>query len=760
MAKISTYPSADTPLLLSDRLIGTEAIREIPSPIPLATKNFSLGELLTLFSSNFPAASLQEVLDMGNTAIQDIYLTGRVESTVIKPVNIEDPTGSQGTTFQYLSKGNSSINWVDLPIDGLQDVLNKQNTATQNITLTGNITSTYITPGNIKDESLNTGSIGQVLTKSATGLMWKNSSVPTAAPLADVLFTGNTATNDIILTGNFIKTGGTSSQFLKADGSVDSSTYALASSLPTLTSDLTNDGDDGINPFISLADIPAQVNSDWNATSGVAEILNKPTIPSLTGYVPYTGATTDVDLGTHDLTATQGTFATNGNPDTLTVNHTSGSGKALTITKGGAGEGIYVNKTSGSGNAVTIVGDLEATTLKKTGGTSSQFLKADGSVDSSTYITGLTVGTTPITSGTVGRVLFEGTGNVLQESANFFWDATNNRLGINTATPAYALDVATDIRALRLYTNIIRDSNANAYINNTVTNAATTDISIGNATAASITLTSKASGKFVFTTGNVLINTTTDAGFKLDVNGTARVSGNMTIATANNATLTFQSNNSNIVYTGGAFGIYFNTTRIARFGNEGTIRFAQNIIVAGSTNVAINSSAMLQADSTTKGFLPPRMTTAQRDAIASPAAGLVVYQNTDNYLSLYNGTNWQNVLSPNSNGNVLINKTTDAGYKLDVNGTARVSSSFRCDGQVTFTSAIIATAQVRIGSNPVAASSVLDVQSTTKGFLPPRMTTAQKNAIASPAAGLVVYDTDLGKLCVRGASAWETITSV
>jgi hypothetical protein len=57
------------------------------------------------------------------------------------------------------------------------------------------------------------------------------------------------------------------------------------------------------------------------------------------------------------------------------------------------------------------------------------------------------------------------------------------------------------------------------------------------------------------------------------------------------------------------------------------------------------------------------------------------------------------------------------------------------------------------------ASAQVDVASTTKGFLPPRMTTTQKNAIATPAAGLVVYDTTLGKLCVRGASAWETITS-
>ena len=59
----------------------------------------------------------------------------------------------------------------------------------------------------------------------------------------------------------------------------------------------------------------------------------------------------------------------------------------------------------------------------------------------------------------------------------------------------------------------------------------------------------------------------------------------------------------------------------------------------------------------------------------------------------------------------------------------------------------------------VNASAQVQIDSTTKGFLPPRMTTAQKNAIASPAAGLMVYDTTLNKLCVY-TTAWETITSV
>jgi hypothetical protein len=69
------------------------------------------------------------------------------------------------------------------------------------------------------------------------------------------------------------------------------------------------------------------------------------------------------------------------------------------------------------------------------------------------------------------------------------------------------------------------------------------------------------------------------------------------------------------------------------------------------------------------------------------------------------------------------------------------------------------TGEIGIGTSSPSASAILDITSTTKGFLPPRMTTTQKNAIATPAAGLVVYDTTLNKLCVY-TTAWETITSV
>ena len=58
------------------------------------------------------------------------------------------------------------------------------------------------------------------------------------------------------------------------------------------------------------------------------------------------------------------------------------------------------------------------------------------------------------------------------------------------------------------------------------------------------------------------------------------------------------------------------------------------------------------------------------------------------------------------------------------------------------------------------ASAILDAQSTTKGVRFPNMTTTQKNAVSSPAAGLVVFDTTSSKLCVYTGAAWQTITSV
>ena len=71
---------------------------------------------------------------------------------------------------------------------------------------------------------------------------------------------------------------------------------------------------------------------------------------------------------------------------------------------------------------------------------------------------------------------------------------------------------------------------------------------------------------------------------------------------------------------------------------------------------------------------------------------------------------------------------------------------------------------VGIGTNSPNASAVLDASSTTQGFLPPRMTYAQRNAIVSPAAGLIVYCTDcgggVGELNYFNGTNWVSTSSI
>jgi hypothetical protein len=64
-------------------------------------------------------------------------------------------------------------------------------------------------------------------------------------------------------------------------------------------------------------------------------------------------------------------------------------------------------------------------------------------------------------------------------------------------------------------------------------------------------------------------------------------------------------------------------------------------IVVGSHGAVCASSAIFDVQSTNRGMLPPRMTTTQRNAIASPATGLMVYDTSVNKVSVYNGTSWR-----------------------------------------------------------------------------------------------------------------------
>ena len=99
MAKISSYGNEDSPKL-SDKLIGT-SVGGSPAD---ATFNFTLQSLFSLFSQNI---TLQDVLDAGNTATQNISLTGQIVSTSL-------------TTENAFILNNLDID-SDLSVDGFSD---------------------------------------------------------------------------------------------------------------------------------------------------------------------------------------------------------------------------------------------------------------------------------------------------------------------------------------------------------------------------------------------------------------------------------------------------------------------------------------------------------------------------------------------------------------------------------------------------------------------------------------------------------------
>ena len=199
MAKIQTYALTDSPLLLSDMLIGTE----MDGPIPFATKNFSLGQLYSFFSSLDPFFDLQYVLDNGNIATQNMYLTGYMEiNGELKPDVILDENGSPGLFGQSLTRSASGLLWADLnPASTLQDVLDNGNTATQDMFIIGTIEASVLKSTRLEDEDSVYGNPGDVLTATATGYLWSPVPAPPVYDLQAVLDAGNFATQNIILTG-------------------------------------------------------------------------------------------------------------------------------------------------------------------------------------------------------------------------------------------------------------------------------------------------------------------------------------------------------------------------------------------------------------------------------------------------------------------------------------------------------------------------------------------------------------------------------
>lgn len=414
MAKISTYPLEGNPKL-SDKLIGTSVGLNQIGNLENPTYNFSLQQLLNLFSPLLPGNTLQGVLDNNNSATQDINLNGTIYTGGIEVSGISnifsayitdslyieaglfDRNNSQGTSGQILTSTGSGVEWV-MPIDTvptLQEVLMAGNQASLNIILTADLTAEGINAddilvqnsfqlnGTLIDSNGLTGASGQMLISLGTGVLWENVPVYTAS---SPLFINPATKNITIQQANGTQNGYLSfADWITFDGKQnalsgtgivvsnegiisyvtdnsfnwnraynDSIISAAVTGITIKTLTLTQRDGDIITASWSdegggISSIGLSMPSAFTVTNspltsdGVIEVQaagtaleyikgdgTLGTLPSVSGFVPYTGATADVDLGINDITANS---------------------------------------------------------IIKNGGTSSQFLKADGSVDSGSYIT-------------------------------------------------------------------------------------------------------------------------------------------------------------------------------------------------------------------------------------------------------------------------------------------------------------------------------------------------------------------------------------
>lgn len=325
--------------------------------------------------------------------------------------------------------------------------------------------------------------------------------------------------------------------------------------------------------------------------------------------------------------------------------------------------------TTGDNGASTLVGstlNVPNYTLSGLGGVpTSRTLTINGVTQdlsanrTFTISTGITIGSTAIASGVVGRVLFEGAGNVVQESSSLFWDNTNARLGVGTSTPITAVEVKKTgsdswITASRgtnsFHAGFLFNPSGSWTASNVLWNfglyANTNDLRYWTYNGSTDTNVLNLFGS----TANVGIGTTTDAGFRLDVNGTARVQGNAQFGTS------FYWDNTN-----GRLGI----------GTSSPTRALDIVKTIASGAIEGIKIEVNHSSSTSAGILD--FVHTQFDARfriqsiagaggANPTLSFIVRSTT--------------AMSILQSGNVNIGSTTtDAGFRLDVNGTARVQDS-------------------------------------------------------------------------------------
>ena len=200
----------------------------------------------------------------------------KIENTTVYPLttpSVDDfiigtDTSDENRTVSFSIE---SITATSL-LQGLQSVLNAGSIATQNISLTGNITVVgTVYPTTITAQG-STGTAGQLLSSTASGIEWVDTSVIASNTLQEVTTAGNTTTDDIVMNGGDI----TSTGNITMNGA--SQTLALSNSTGmtlAVNSDITTSGNINLSGGSSVLNFgtTAEINDSAGSTGAIGSIL-------------------------------------------------------------------------------------------------------------------------------------------------------------------------------------------------------------------------------------------------------------------------------------------------------------------------------------------------------------------------------------------------------------------------------------------------------------------------------------------------------
>ena len=352
-----------------------------------------------------------------------------------------------------------------------------------------------------------------------------------------------------------------------------------------------------------------------------------------------------------------------------------------------------------------------------------------------------------------------------------YWDNTNNRVGIGTATPGVKLDVHSGADNIAQLNRTGAGKSLLQYLlTGTARWATGFDNTNGNYTIYDAV---NATDRVVVTnTGNVGIGTNAPVNKLNIVGGDVQIGNSLTSGNFNPATYRTFTIGSD--FSSGALqigngttglmwgGLYANINNVAVYANSRDLTFetpVEAMRITSGRNVGIGETTPTSRLHI-KGSGSTSATTSLLVQNSAGTTALKVDDSCNTSIGASGISARLNIINTNGSVAAYIAGSGNGGV-VEFNSIS--GAGIRCNdgyGNTNMFLGGLSTPSVSIGkASSAVASALLEMVSTTKGFLPPVMTTTQKNAIASPAAGLVVYDTTLNKLCVY-TTAWETITSI